>query len=170
MSKRHPIHDVLKAQPLFREFDDAELAQILEFAEPTLVPAGQHIVRQGDSGSAMFLLAEGAARAVIHDKEGSDLDMAHFHPGDFFGELGLVDHEPRSADVIAITDCMVLIITSGLLRMIAAESPRAAFKLVLAVLELVGKRLRTANRRYVDSLGIVSALASEGSVMKQNAL
>ncbi len=166
MPARHPIHDVLKAQPLFREFDDDELAQILEFAEPTLIPAGQEIVRQGDSGSAMFLLAEGTARAILHDDEGSALDVSHFHPGDFFGELALVDHEPRSADVIAITDCMVLIITNSLLRIIAAESPRAAFKLVLTVLELVGKRLRTANRRYVDSLGIVSALAAEGSVMK----
>ena len=166
MSERHPIHDVLKAQPIFREFDDNDLAQLLDFAEPTLVPAGQQIVHQGDTGSAMFLLAEGSARAVIHDAEGSSLDMAHFHPGDFFGELALVDNEPRSADVVAITDCKVLIITSSLLRLIAAESPRAAFKLVLAVLELVGKRLRTVNRRYVDSLGIVSALAAEGSVMK----
>ncbi len=166
MSKRHPIHNLLKAHPLFREFDDAELAQILEFTEPTLIPSGQHIVRQGDSGSAMFLLADGSARAILHDDEGSALDVSHFHPGDFFGELALVDSEPRSADVVAISDCMVLIITNSLLRIIAAESPRAAFKLVLAVLELVGKRLRTANRRYVDSLGIVSALASEGSVMK----
>ena len=166
MPARHPIHDVLKAQPLFREFTDDELAQILEYAEPTLVPAGQEIVRQGDDGSAMFLLAEGTARAILHDAEGSALDVSHFHPGDFFGELALVDHEPRSADVVAITDCMVLIFTGGLLRIIAAESPRAAFKLVLAVLELVGKRLRTANRRYVDSLGIVSALAAEGSVVK----
>ena len=166
MSKRHPIHDVLKAQPLFREFDDAELAQLLEVAEPTLIPAGQQILRQGDNGSSMFLLAEGTARAVLHDMEGSSLDMAHFHPGDFFGELAIVDSGPRSADVIALTDCMVLIITSSLLRMLGSESPRAAFKLVLAVLELVGKRLRLANRRYVDSLGIVSALASEGSVMR----
>lgn len=166
MAIRHPIHDVLKAQPLFREFDDVELAQLLDFAEPTLIPAGQQVVRQGDTGSAMFLLAEGSARAVLHDDEGSSLDMAHFHPGDFFGELALVDSEPRSADVVAVTDCMVLIITGSLLRLIANESPRAAFKLVLAVLELVGKRLRTANRRYVDSLGIVSALATEGGVMK----
>jgi CRP-like cAMP-binding protein len=165
MRPRHPIHDKLKACPIFRDFTDDELGALLELAEPSVFGAGQAIVKQGEAGNAMYLIAEGSADVVLHASGRSDVRLCTLRAGDFFGELSLVDHEPRSADVSVVEECTALKITLGLLKMFSAESPAAAFKLTLAVMEVVGRRLRVANRKYLDTIGIVSALAAEGTVM-----
>jgi CRP-like cAMP-binding protein len=164
---RHPAHEKLKACPIFRDFDDAELAALLELAEPTVHAPGHCIVKQGDSGNSMFLIADGTAEITMHTDAESTIVLSRIGPGDFFGELAVVDHEPRSADVTVLDECTVLKITMSLMKMFAVESPSAAFKLAVAVLEVVGRRLRASNRRYTDSLAIVSALASEGTVMER---
>jgi CRP/FNR family transcriptional regulator, cyclic AMP receptor protein len=166
MPPRHPVHDKLKACPIFRDFDDSELAALLELAEPTVYAVGKSIVKQGEQGSAMYLMADGAADVLLHSEGRETVRLSSLKAGDFFGELSLFDHEPRSADVTAVTECTALKITMGLLRMFSAESPNAAFKLTLAVLEAVGRRLRAANRKYLDTLAIVSALASNGTIME----
>ena len=58
-------------------------------------------------------------------------------------------------------------ITTGLMRMVGLAFPRAAFKLAMAILEQVGRRLNAADERYVHSLNIVSALAAESTVMSR---
>lgn len=165
---RHPAHDKLKACPIFRDFDDAELAALLELAEPTVHAPGQCIVKQGEAGNSMYLIADGTAEITMHTDSESAITLSRIGPGDFFGELAVVDHEPRSADVTVLTECTVLKITMSLMRMFAVESPSAAFKLAIAVLEVVGRRLRAQNRRYSDSLAIVSALSAGGTVMESS--
>ncbi len=165
MTKRHPAHPILKSLPLFAAFSDADIAELLEFSEPVTIYTGEHIVRQGENGCAMFLLTEGDARVVLNDAGGVALELAKLSTGDFIGEMALVDNQPRSADVIATTDCMVMKITTGVLRLLSHESPAAAFKLAMAVLEIVGQRLRQTNTRYLDSVGILSSLSGELSRM-----
>ena len=169
MTKRHPVHATLKAHPLFAEFTDDEIAQLLESAEPTLFSADETIVRKGEKDRSMFLVAEGTARVTVKAMDGNALELAQIEAGEFIGELALVDSEPRSADVIATTDCMVLEFTMPVLKMLADQSPIAAFKLAMAVLELVSRRLRKANTRYLDSLGILSAISGELSLMVEPA-
>ncbi len=113
----------------------------------------------------MFLLLEGEARALQHQRDCGEVEVGHFGSGDVIGELTLLDNEPRNADAVAVTDCMVLVITTGLMRMLGHAAPRAAFKLAMAVLDLAGRRLRASNRRYEDSLNIVSALSAGSTVM-----
>lgn len=168
MTKHHPVHSILKSLPLFSAFTDADIEQLLEFAEPALVCAKEYIVKQGEIGRSMFLLAEGEARVVAKDECGAALELARLSTGDFIGELSLVDSQPRSADVIASTDCMVMKITTGVLRLLSQESPEAAFKLAMAVLEIVGQRLRKTNTRYLDSIGILSSLSGELSLMSDH--
>jgi CRP-like cAMP-binding protein len=167
MNRIHPAHSKLEGHPLLREFEPEELDNLLELSEPRLFAAGREIFHQGDEGRSMFLLVEGEARAVLHHSDGSEIEVARYGVGDIFGELTLLDNQPRNADAIATTDCMVMAITTGLLRMLGHSSPRAAFKLAMAVLELAGRRLRDSNQRYVDSLDIVSALAAGSTVMSE---
>ena len=165
MRPRHPVHDKLKACSIFRDFDDGELAALLELAEPTVYPVGEAIVRQGEKGTAMFLIADGTAAVTLRSEGCEDVRLSKLQAGDFFGELALVDNEPRSASVTVKTECTALKITIGLLRMFSAESPGAAFKLTMALLEVVGRRLRVANRKYLDTLAIVAVLSAEGTIM-----
>lgn len=165
MSTRHPVHDKLKVCSVFRNFEDDELAALLELAEPTVFAAGQAIVRQGEVENAMYLIAEGSADVILHAVGSADVRLCTLHAGEFFGELVLVDHDPRSADVSAAEDCTAMRISVGLMQRFAAESPVAAFKLNMAVLEILGRRLRESNSRYTESLAIISALSEEGTVM-----
>lgn len=167
MNKHHPANAKLMAIRLFREFDPSELDELLELAEPWLIPVGRNIVTQGDSGHSMFIVTEGEALAVMRQPDGLEMEVGKFKVGDIFGELALLDSQRRNADVIAVTDCMVMTITTGLMRMVGLAFPRAAFKLSMAILELVGRRLHDADERYVHSLNIVSALAAESTVMSQ---
>lgn len=165
MSRVHPAHEKLQGHPLVREFEPSEVDDLLDLCEPRQFAAGHEIFLQGDRGCSMFLLLEGEARAVLHQPDGGEPEVGHFVAGDIIGELTLLDNEPRHSDAIATTDCTVMAITTGLIRMLGHASPRAAFKLAMAVLELAGQRLQASNQRYVDSLNIVSALSAGSTVM-----
>ena len=66
--------------------------------------------------------------------------------------VSLFDHQPRSADVQAVTDCILLKINEGVLRALAAFFPAAAFKFLLGIAQEMAQRLRRTNTRYVDSV------------------
>ncbi len=141
----------LRKTSLFREFTDEEVEACVELLEPQRAAAGECIVRQDEPGDAMYLLVDGAAR-VVHHQDGKDVELADLKPGDFFGEIALVDHGPRSADVEAITDCALLKITQATISALAGVYPTAAFKFLIAVGRTLVDRMRQTNRRYIDSL------------------
>jgi CRP-like cAMP-binding protein len=136
---------------LFREFTPQELDEFLELLDPVRAQAGDVIVRQDDPGDCMYIVVSGQCR-VVHHKQGHDVDLAVLNKGDFFGELALVDEGPRSADVIALTDVVLLKITQAVVAAVAGVYPTAAFKLLIAIGRTLVGRLRLANQRYIDSL------------------
>lgn len=141
----------MRSAKLFHEFTDVELDEFMDLLDPQTVPKGECIVRQDDDGDSMYLLVRGEAR-VVHHKEGREVILATLEPGDFFGEIALVDHNPRSADVETLVDCLVLQITQASLSALAGVYPSAAFKFLVAIGRILVERLRQSNRRYVDSL------------------
>lgn len=147
----HPIHNKLKAIPLFHDFTDTEVEEFLDLMDPTTFQAGEIIVRQGDPGNCMYYVAEGTCRVVA--KRGGDMvELATLGPGDIFGELSLFDHQPRSADVQAMSACVLLKCNEGVLRALAGIFPSAAFKFVMGTVREIGERLRKANQRYLDTV------------------
>jgi CRP/FNR family transcriptional regulator, cyclic AMP receptor protein len=151
MSNRHPIHDKLKSIPLFHDFKDNELEEFLNLVDPTVYRGGEVIVKQGEPGSVMFYVAEGHCRVVTR-RNGDLIELDRLGPGDIFGEVALFDHLPRSADVQAQTDCILLKVNEGILRTLAVLFPGAAFKFLLGIAREMGNRLRRTNTRYVDSV------------------
>lgn len=145
------LRDKLRSAPIFREFADRDFDELFALLDPVDVSAGTIIVEQDDPGDAMFIVVEGRCR-VVHHKDGRDIELAVLKSGDFFGEIALVDEGPRSADVIAITDVSALKITQAAVSALAGVYPSAAFKLLIAIGRIMVTRLRTANRRYVDTL------------------
>lgn len=141
----------LRNTSLFREFTDDELRSCLDLMDPQKAKAGECIVRQDEPGDSMYLLVEGSAR-VLHHKDGQKVELAGLNPGDFFGEIALVDQGPRSADVEAIEDCTLFRITQATISALAGVYPTAAFKFLIAVGRILVVRMRQSNRRYIDSL------------------
>jgi CRP-like cAMP-binding protein len=124
---------LLRGVGLFRDVDDVGLAAIAVKASEVSFEPGRTIVRQGEMGTGFFLVVSGSAR-VVRDGE----TLAHLGPGEFFGELSLLDREPRIAHVIADgpTDCLAL--ASWDFESILASQPGVA----LAILRVVAGRLR----------------------------
>ncbi len=141
----------LKGMSLFHEFNDTEIDAFLDLLEPVEAVPEECIVRQDEPGDCMYILVAGHAQ-VVHRREGEKFELAVLGPGDFFGELALVDEGPRSADVVAVGPCVLLRATQASVRALAGVYPGAAFKLMMAVGRIMVERMRAGNRKYIDSL------------------
>jgi CRP-like cAMP-binding protein len=151
MSTIAESREILKDKPLFADFTPEELGQFLELTDPLGARPGEVIVKQNDPGDCMYILVRGKAR-VVHHKDGHYIELATLKGGDFFGELALVDEGPRSADVQALEECVLLRITQATISAVAGVYPTAAFKFLIAIGRILVERLRRSTQRYVDSL------------------
>lgn len=110
MSDEDRIVELIKDVPLFRNLGRRQLRILAKiFIERTCKP-DEVIVPQGQDGYGFFVVASGAAKAVLERSDGSTVVVNTFGPGDFFGELALLDNGPRTASVIATaaTHCLIL--------------------------------------------------------------
>lgn len=125
---------LLASTPLFAGVDADGLARIGERAVEVEFPADHVIARQGEVGTGFFVIATGAARVVRDGRM-----LATLGPGDFFGELSVLDGQPRNAQVVADGPTTCLALASWDFEAVIVDQPRVA----LAVLRGLAGRLRT---------------------------
>lgn len=87
-------------------------------ADELEVPAGKALCTKGETAHAFFVIEDGTAKVV---RDGQYLD--ELGPGDFFGEMGLLDNAPRNADVVARTPVRVMVLSGTALRQLEREAP-----------------------------------------------
>jgi CRP/FNR family transcriptional regulator, cyclic AMP receptor protein len=119
----------LKSIPLFEELGDEELAKIAPFAREVSVEAGKVLVREGDFSYEFMAIEEGEAEVTRSGEHVADLG-----PGDFFGEMGLLERTLRNATVTAKTPMRLVTLTGWDLRRVERTAPQAIER-VRAVLE-----------------------------------
>jgi CRP-like cAMP-binding protein len=136
----------LRRIKIFADFNDAQLDQLAQFLELKKVPQWTVVVKQGDSGDAMYLVLEGELRARVMDGTKENI-IATLGPGEFFGDMAMFDHGPRSADVVANADSVLLILTSVGFERMAKESPSLATPFLQATARTLASRIRANNRR-----------------------
>jgi CRP/FNR family cyclic AMP-dependent transcriptional regulator len=119
----------LKSIPLFEEVGDEELAQIAPFAQEVSVEEGKGLVREGDFSYEFMAIEEGTAEVTRGGEHVADLG-----PGDFFGEMGLLEKTLRNATVTAKTPMRLVTLTGWDLRRVERTAPQAIER-VRAVLE-----------------------------------
>jgi CRP/FNR family transcriptional regulator, cyclic AMP receptor protein len=110
----------LKSIPLFEEVGDEELAQIAPFAQEVSVEAGKVLVREGDFSYEFMAIEEGEAEVTRGGEHVADLG-----PGDFFGEMGLLEKTLRNATVAAKTPMRLVTLTGWDLRRVERTAPQA---------------------------------------------
>ncbi len=122
-------HNRLKSIPLFQTVPDEELRQLAPFANEASVEQGRELVREGDFSYELWAIEEGEAE-VLRDGE----HLADLGPGDFFGEIGLLEKDLRTATVVARTPMRLITLTGWDLKRMERTMPEAVAR-VRKVLE-----------------------------------
>jgi CRP-like cAMP-binding protein len=136
----------LRRIKILSQLNDAQLDRLAEFMELHQVPQWMAVVKQGDAGNGMFLILQGELRARVMVGEKETI-LATFGPGDFFGDISLFDHGPRSADVIANADSIVLRISDVAFDRLTREAPALATPFLQATARTLAARIRADNKR-----------------------
>ncbi|MDQ3409932.1 MAG: Crp/Fnr family transcriptional regulator [Actinomycetota bacterium] len=134
---------LLAAVPVFETLGRADLAYVAEVAIARHFEAGQVIFREGDASDTCYMVRHGHARALREHPDGRSIALAHFGPGDIFGELAMFDDERRSATVQTLDEVDALAVAMVDMRRLLVRHPDIAVKLVTSM----GRRLRAANER-----------------------
>jgi hypothetical protein len=136
----------LRRVKILAEMSDAQLDLLNQFMEVQRAPQLTVVVKQGDQGDAMFLIMEGELRARVI-AAGRETIVAAFGPGDFFGDMSLFDHGPRSADVVANVDSVLLKISTAAFSRMTREVPALAAPFLQATARTMAARIRANNKQ-----------------------
>jgi len=129
--------------PLFSALGAEERGLVAKLIRLRRYGARQVVVRQGDAGGALFLSISGYFKAVSTSKEGKDVLLSIMGPGEVFGELSVLDGQPRSATVVTLEPSVLAFIERAPLLQLLEESPSLATRL----LEVLAQRLRNLTKR-----------------------
>jgi CRP/FNR family transcriptional regulator len=134
---------LLQRVPAFAALGEDDLRRVADVAVPRSFVAGEVVFHEGDKSNTCYVVRSGHARAVREHPDGRSLTLAHFGPGDIFGELAMFDDERRSATVETLEPMEAIAVLGGDMRRLLGEYPDIAVKLIVAL----GRRLRDTNER-----------------------
>ncbi len=151
--------DVLRSVPLFHRLPEEDLQAFAAVTRERTYPKGSIIVFEDDQGDALYLVADGQVKVVLIGEDGREVILSVLGAGSFFGEMALLDDQPRSAHVIAMEDSILLLLRRDDFQARLRQSPAIAISLLA---ELSG-RLRLADEKIgalvlLDVNGRVAAL------------
>ena len=148
--------ELFRKIPLFREFSHAELLKIDKMAQKVRFPPGTIIFSRGDVGDALFLIREGEVEVLTPSPEDEELEdvVSVLGPGDLFGEMALVEHEPRSATVRAKTEVKAFRLPREYFEELMREESALALKIYKRLTIILSHRLRETTER----LGIANRI------------
>jgi len=141
---------VLKAVPLFTSFPDDQLRMLTGVVTRRSAPRSTTIMAGGDPTDSLYIVLSGRLKVMMSDADGKEVILSLLGPGEFFGEMGLIDDEPRSATVITIEPCELLAIYKRDFKKCLAEN----FEMTMAVMRGLVRRLREADRK-IGSLALL---------------
>jgi len=130
--------DFIARVPIFEKCTPDEIAAIAGVAQGGFFQPSQIVVTQGTPGQAFYMILSGRVE-ILRD----GVSLGSFGPGDFFGEMSLLDSAPRSATIRAIDQVACLMLSSWDFKALLERHPSIAIKL----LEVLSRRLRVADER-----------------------
>jgi CRP/FNR family transcriptional regulator, cyclic AMP receptor protein len=124
--------------PIFKELRDDFLVRLAATMEELSFPGKHTIVKQGDEGRSLYILASGCVKVHIGQRE-----LAKLKKEDCFGEMAVLDAEPRSASVTTLEPCECLMLTQQQLYEAIDETPDVAVNII----RLLSRRIRELNQQ-----------------------
>ena len=157
METRHSV-DVLATVPLLSQIEREELERLAELTREKQYPKGSVILFEDDPGDSLYIVRQGRVKVVLIGEDGREVILGVLGVGEHFGELSLIDEQPRSAHVIAMEDSMLLVLRRDDFRRRVDAQPRIAWALLVEL----SRRLRRAD----DKIGGLVLLDVPGRIAR----
>jgi CRP/FNR family cyclic AMP-dependent transcriptional regulator len=158
------ITDFLGSVSLFRGLGRDSLQRFAEVTREKRYPKGSVIVFADDPGDSLYLVRAGRVKVVLLGDDGREVILGVLGVGEHFGELSLIDDQPRSAHVIAMEDSLLLVLRREDFRRRVEASPAVAW----ALLGELSRRLRTADKK-IGGLVLLDVPGRIARVLLENA-
>jgi CRP/FNR family cyclic AMP-dependent transcriptional regulator len=136
-----PVVEMLEKSLLWSGLSKKDLKAIVKLSKERTYETGHVIVQKGEGGVGFYLILEGTVEI-----RSDGTTIAKLGPGQFFGEMSVIDNQPRSADVVAIEPSRCLILSAWSFNALISENP----KIALRMLQEFVRRLRSTNQALRD--------------------
>ncbi|TJZ69021.1 Crp/Fnr family transcriptional regulator [Chitiniphilus eburneus] len=147
---------------IFEGFSDGDLEVVMQAAVKRHLPKGSFLFREGDPAEAMYLQMEGRTRSFTSDNQGKEFVFQIGEPGDVYGEISMIDDEPRSWSVQVEDDSTFIMFSKQDFRTALETYPQLKDKLILNLSRIVRRlSLTMKNLALLDVYGRVRALFEE---------
>lgn len=150
----------LSTKTIFVGLNDEQIKEVMAAAKKVKKKAGEIVVRENEQGSSLYVILEGAVE-IRHYAQGEDRFVTSLsaspalskqYEGDFFGEMSMLDIEPRSATVTAIEDCKFLVLTHETLVTLFAEDASIHIILLTNIARILSHRLRAGMEKAREQM------------------
>jgi len=155
---------LLRNVPLFATLPDSQLAVLTSVVSRRSFPRGTTVIAAGDSTDSLYVVISGRLKVMMSDDEGREVILSMLGPSEYFGEMALIDDSPRSASVITLETCELLVLAKRDFKKCVAEN----FEMSMTLMRGLVKRLRDADQKIgslalMDVYGRVARLLLEMS-------
>lgn len=133
--------------------------------ERRFVPEGTLVMRQGDQGNSAYLLQSGMVSVYV-DHDGRRIELAKLEMGQIFGEMALIFDDPRTASVVALEDCNLIVITRQTFKQKLDRSDPT----IRAIVVMLTQRILTANNAMINKKADLSDLMDTSKMIYENVL
>ena len=143
--KEDDIFTLLKKVPIFSDLTPKELAEVEKIVHQRRYKKSETIIHDGDPGLGMYIIVSGSVEIVEEDEKVGKKTLAKLSDGSFFGDMALLDEEPRSASAIALVDSDIMGFFRPDFLDLIYRKPKLGIKVLLALARVIGERLRHTN-------------------------
>ncbi len=143
--------EALRRVPLFASLPPEQISLLARYTVTRQYQKGVMALAEGAEADSLYALLSGSVKVTKSDEEGEEVILSILKPGDFFGEMAVIDEHPRSANIVTLEPCeMVVVEKNEFMKCLAAN-----FDLTVQIMRALVKRLREADKR-IESLALVN--------------
>ena len=144
------IHGLITFSPLFENFNLAEVELLSGFLQVYRTGSGVEVIREGEPGDFLVLLVEGGIEVFKQDRWNAQRLIAMIAPGQSFGEMSMIDGEPRFATCVAADASLIAVLSRADLARIILEQPTLGSKILMELVFMLSQRLRQTGSKLLS--------------------
>ena len=171
MQVKKPLSSIERAAthfknvPFFSQLSDKELEHVKSVAMEKNYPKNAVVLTEGEMGDSLYIIESGRVKVFIGDEDGREIILKILGPGDFFGEMSLVDKQPRSASVTSLDASTFHILSHNAFEKCVEQSPRIA----TMVMNVLAQRVREADKK-IGTLALMDVYGRVASTLLELAV